>query len=404
MKLTINRLKYNNSSGNWVWNLNGRECKLQVNRTTFKPTSKTLGINQADAHKQAEILNDKFYQFKNGITSKEYTFGWCIQKFKQSNKWTGKIKRGTPISEKAKVGYEYSFKWLSEIKSESGINFFDTDSRDFSNEKHLDNLVSELIKGRNGERTDAYTSAKQVVEHMRAVMVHITNNKDIYKDATNPFLNPRIKNTGQQTYWATEKDLEIAVKQADQMDLRPIGTALMLAYYTTIRVGYIRNLQWSKYKKNYIQVFQEKNDVEVDFYLYQQNGQYLFKDLAIRLEEDFKTKTGLFIVMRKQLKNSHGYIRGQYYQYTERFISDVVSKVLNACIDKDGKTTLSNSKIAFSSFRKGGIDETAVAVGSDKARVITGHKETKTIERHYKVKKTNRNEFEKVSKLRLGIK
>ena len=115
MKLTINRLKYNNSSGNWVWNLNGRECKLQVNRTTFKPTSKTLGFNQADAHKQAEILNDKFYQFKNGITSKEYTFGWCIQKFKQSNKWTGKIKRGTPISEKAKVGYEYSFKWLSEI-------------------------------------------------------------------------------------------------------------------------------------------------------------------------------------------------------------------------------------------------------------------------------------------------
>ena len=84
MKLTINRLKYNNSSGNWVWNLNGRECKLQVSRTTFKPTSKTLGFNQAEAHKQAEILNDKFYQFKNGITSKEYTFGWCIQKFMQS--------------------------------------------------------------------------------------------------------------------------------------------------------------------------------------------------------------------------------------------------------------------------------------------------------------------------------
>ena len=229
--------------------------------------------------------------------------------------------------------------------------------------------------------------------------MYFTDNKDIYKEATNPFLNPKIQNSGQQTYWATEKDLEIAVKEADQMGLRPIGTALMLAYYTTIRVGYIRNLQWSKYKKNYIQVFQEKNDVEVDFYLYQQNGKYLFEDLAIRLEEDFKNKQGLFIVMRKQLKNSHGYIRGQYYQYTERFISDVVGKVLNACKDK-----FSNPNLAFSSFRKGGIDETAVAVGSDKARVLTGHKETKTIDRHYKIQKTNRNEFEKVSKLRLGIK
>ncbi len=230
-------------------------------------------------------------------------------------------------------------------------------------------------------------------------MVHITNNKDIYKEATNPFLNPKIKNSGKQTYWATDKDLEIAVKQADQMDLRPIGTALMLAYHTTIRVGYIKDLQWSKYKKNYIQVIQEKNDSEVDFYLYQQNGKYLYEDLAIRLEEDFKTKTGLFIVMRKQLKNSHGYIKGRYYQYTERFIKEIVSKVLNGCKDK-----LSNPNITFSSFRKGGIDETAVAVGSDKARVITGHDETITIDRHYKVKKTNRKEFEKVSKLRLGIK
>ena len=399
MILTIKRLKYDNNSGCYVWNLNGRECKLQVNKTTFKPSYKNLGWNEADAHKQAEILNDKFYQFKNGITSKEYTFGWCIQKFMQSNKWTGKIKRGTPISDNAKKDYKDTFKWLSKIKSNNGINFLDVDSREFNNEKHLDNLVSVLIKGRNGDRTDAYTTAKQVVGHLRAVMMYFTDNKDIYKEATNPFLNPKIQNSGQQTYWATEKDLEIAVKEADQMGLRPIGTALMLAYYTTIRVGYIRNLQWSKYKKNYIQVFQEKNDAEVDFYLYQQNGQYLFKDLAIRLEEDFKNKQGLFIVMRKQLKNSHGYIRGQYYQYTERFISDVVGKVLNACKDK-----FSNPNLAFSSFRKGGIDETAVAVGSDKARVLTGHKETKTIDRHYKIQKTNRNEFEKVSKLRLGIK
>ena len=84
---------------------------------------------------------------------------------------------------------------------------------------------------------------------------------------------------------------------------------------------------------------------------------------------------------------------------TERFIKEIVSKVLNGCKDK-----LSNPNITFSSFRKGGIDETAVAVGSDKARVLTGHKESKTIDRHYKVKKTNRKEFEKVSKLRLGIK
>ena len=399
MILTIKRLKYDNNSGCYVWNLNGRECKLQVNKTTFKPSYKNLGWNEADAHKQAEILNDKFYQFKKGITSKEYTFGWCIQKFMQSNKWTGKIKRGTPISDNAKKDYKDTFKWLSKIKSNNGINFLDVDSREFNNEKHLDNLVSVLIKGRNGDRTDAYTTAKQVVGHLRAVMMYFTDNKDIYKEATNPFLNPKIQNSGQQTYWATEKDLEIAVKEADQMGLRPIGTALMLAYYTTIRVGYIRNLQWSKYKKNYIQVFQEKNDAEVDFYLYQQNGKYLFEDLAIRLEEDFKNKQGLFIVMRKQLKNSHGYIRGQYYQYTERFISDVVGKVLNACKDK-----FSNPNLAFSSFRKGGIDETAVAVGSDKARVLTGHKETKTIDRHYKIQKTNRNEFEKVSKLRLGIK
>ena len=399
MILTIKRLKYDNNSGCYVWNLNGRECKLQVNKTTFKPSYKNLGWNEADAHKQAEILNDKFYQFKKGITSKEYTFGWCIQKFMQSNKWTGKIKRGTPISDNAKKDYKDTFKWLSKIKSNNGINFLDVDSREFNNEKHLDNLVSVLIKGRNGDRTDAYTTAKQVVGHLRAVMMYFTDNKDIYKEATNPFLNPKIQNSGQQTYWATEKDLEIAVKEADQMGLRPIGTALMLAYYTTIRVGYIRNLQWSKYKKNYIQVFQEKNDAEVDFYLYQQNGKYLFEDLAIRLEEDFKNKQGMFIVMRKQLKNSHGYIRGQYYQYTERFISDVVGKVLNACKDK-----FSNPNLAFSSFRKGGIDETAVAVGSDKARVLTGHKETKTIDRHYKIQKTNRNEFEKVSKLRLGIK
>ena len=399
MKLDIPRLKYDENSGCYVWNLNGRECKLQINRTTFKPSYKNLGWNEADAHKQASFLNDKFYQFKNGITSKEYTFGWCIQKFMQSNKWTGKIKRGTPISDNAKKDYKDTFKWLSKIKSNNGVNFLDVDSRTFNNEKHLDSLVSILIKGRNGDKTDAYTTAKQVVGHLRAVMMYLTDNKDIYKEATNPFVNPKIKNSGKDTYWATDKDLEIAVKQADQMDLRPIGTALMLAYHTTIRVGYIKDLQWSKYKKNYIQVIQEKNDAEVDFYLYQQNGKYLFEDLAIRLEEDFKTKTGLFIVMRKQLKNSHGYIRGQYYQYTERFIAEIVSKVLNAC-----KGKLSNPNITFSSFRKGGIDETAVAVGSDKARVITGHDETITIDRHYKDKKTNRKEFEKVSKLRLGIK
>ena len=42
MKLTIKRLRERDQ---YIWNLTGAECKLKVNGTTFRPTSKTLGHN-----------------------------------------------------------------------------------------------------------------------------------------------------------------------------------------------------------------------------------------------------------------------------------------------------------------------------------------------------------------------
>ena len=64
MKLTIKRLRERDQ---YIWNLTGAECKLKVNGTTFKPTSKTLGHNLEQAIVKAEDLNKQFDKFKLGL-------------------------------------------------------------------------------------------------------------------------------------------------------------------------------------------------------------------------------------------------------------------------------------------------------------------------------------------------
>ena len=123
-----------------------------------------------------------------------------------------------------------------------------------------------------------------------------------YPKAVNPFIDTELKYSGAETYFATVKDLDIATDTADQLNLRSVGTALNLVYWTTIRSGYVKNLTWSQhYKKTYLDIIQEKNNSYVQFPLYDDN-ECLYPKLVARLEKDFAEKKGLYIVMRKQQK------------------------------------------------------------------------------------------------------
>ena len=384
MKLEIKRLRYVNQ---YCWNLSGRDCKLFINGTTFKPRSKQLGINLDDAVKEAERLNKEFDRFKLGLVpALEYTFKWCIQEFKNSKRWK-------EFKDTTKKDYQDTFDWLSNIKKNK-VNFIDLDSRKFS-KKNVDDLINELIKGRTKTKTDAYTSARNVIIHLKSVMFFIVADPVEYPNAVNPFIDTELKYSGKETYFATVEDLDIAVNKADQLHLRSVGTALMLAYWTLIRVGYIKNLTWSQhYHKSYMDIIQEKNDSWVKFPLYDDN-ECLYPKLVSRLEKDFKDKKGLYIVMRKQMKNSHGFISGQHYPFTIRYLQEKVRYVLDQCKDQ-----FSNPNLEFSSFRKGGISDIATETNSHNVMSITGHKSEKTLTSYINYK-DNRKQI-KVSRERKG--
>ena len=384
MNINIKRLRFNNQ---YYWNLTGRECKLFINGTTFTPRSKQLGLNLDEAVKEAERLNKEFDRFKQGLVpATEYTFKWCIQEFKASKKWR-------EFKKQTQDAYNDTFTWLEKIKK-NNINFIDLDSRKFS-KKNVDDLMAELIKGRNGTRTDAYTSARNVIIHIKAVMYFICADPIQYPNAVNPFIDTELKYSGAETYFATVKDLDIATDTADQLNLRSVGTALNLVYWTTIRSGYVKDLTWSQhYKKTYLDIIQEKNNSYVQFPLYDDN-ECLYPKLVARLEKDFAEKKGLYMVMRKQTKNSHGFISGQYYPFTKRYLQEKVRFVLDKCKDK-----LSNPNLQFSSFRKGAISDIATETNSHNVMSITGHKEEKTLTKYINYK--DKRKQIKVSKERKG--
>jgi len=384
MNINIKRLRFNNQ---YYWNLTGRECKLFINGTTFTPRSKQLGLNLDEAVKEAERLNKEFDRFKQGLVpATEYTFKWCIQEFKASKKWR-------EFKKQTQDAYNDTFTWLEKIKK-NNINFIDLDSRKFS-KKNVDDLMSELIKGRTGTKTDAYTSARNVIIHIKAVMYFICADPIQYPNAVNPFIDTELKYSGAETYFATVKDLDIATDTADQLNLRSVGTALNLVYWTTIRSGYVKDLTWSQhYKKTYLDIIQEKNNSYVQFPLYDDN-ECLYPKLVARLEKDFAEKKGLYMVMRKQTKNSHGFISGQYYPFTKRYLQEKVRFVLDKCKDK-----LSNPNLQFSSFRKGAISDIATETNSHNVMSITGHKEEKTLTKYINYK--DKRKQIKVSKERKG--
>ena len=384
MNIKIKRLRFINQ---YCWNLTGRECKLFINGTTFTPRSKQLGLNLDEAVREAERLNKEFNRFQQGLVpATEYTFKWCIQEFKASKKWR-------EFKKQTQDAYNDTFTWLEKIKK-NNINFIDLDSRKFS-KKNVDDLMAELIKGRNGTKTDAYTSARNVIIHIKAVMYFICADPIQYPNAVNPFIDTELKYSGAETYFATVKDLDIATDTADQLNLRSVGTALNLVYWTTIRSGYVKDLTWSQhYKKTYLDIIQEKNNSYVQFPLYDDN-ECLYPKLVARLEKDFAEKKGLYMVMRKQTKNSHGFISGQYYPFTKRYLQEKVRFVLDKCKDK-----LSNPNLQFSSFRKGAISDIATETNSHNVMSITGHKEEKTLTKYINYK--DKRKQIKVSKERKG--
>ena len=370
MNIKIKRLRFINQ---YCWNLNGDDCKLFINGTTFTPRSKQLGLNLDEAVKQAERLNKEFDRFRQGLVpATEYTFQWCIQEFKASKKWR-------EFKDQTKKDYNDTFTWLAKIKK-NNVNFIDLDSRKFS-KKNVDDLMSELIKGRTGTRTDAYTSARNVIIHIKAVMYFICADPIQYPNAINPFIDTELKYSGKDTYFATVEDLETVVNKADQLHLRSVGTALMLAYWTLIRVGYIKDLTWSQhYKKTHLDIIQEKNNSWVQFPLYD-DTECLYPSLVARLEKDFAEKKGLYMVMRKQQKNSHGFISGQYYPFTKRYLQEKVRFVLDQC-----KEQLSNPNLEFSSFRKGGISDIATETSTSNVMALSGHKSDKTLKSYINYK------------------
>jgi len=384
MKLNIKRLREREQ---YLWNLTGAECKIKINGTNFRPSSKALGHNLDDAVKEAERLNKEFYRFKRGLVpALEYTFKWCIQEFKTSTRWQ-------EFKNQTKKNYQDSFDWLATINKDKKY-FLDLDSRKFS-KKNVQILINELKKGRSGNKTDAYTSARNVIIHLKSVMFFLVADPVEYPNVINPFIDTELKYSGKETYFATIKDLDIVINQADQLNLRSVGTALSLSYWTTIRSGYIYKLLWNKhYHKTYMDIIQEKNDSWVKFPLYD-NDECLYPKLVNRLEKDFNDKKGLYIVMRKQTKNSHGFISGQYYPFTKRYLQEKVRFVLDQCKDK-----LSNPNLEFSSFRKGGISDIATETNSHNVMSITGHKEEKTLTKYINYKDTRKQI--KVSRERKG--
>ncbi len=384
MKLNIKRLREREQ---YLWNLTGAECKIKINGTNFRPSSKALGHNLDDAVKEAERLNKEFNRFKRGLVpALEYTFKWCIQEFKTSTRWQ-------EFKNQTKKNYQDSFDWLATINKDKKY-FLDLDSRKFS-KKNVQILINELKKGRSGNKTDAYTSARNVIIHLKSVMFFLVADPVEYPNVINPFIDTELKYSGKETYFATIKDLDIVINQADQLNLRSVGTALSLSYWTTIRSGYIYKLLWNKhYHKTYMDIIQEKNDSWVKFPLYD-NDECLYPKLVNRLEKDFNDKKGLYIVMRKQTKNSHGFISGQYYPFTKRYLQEKVRFVLDQCKDK-----LSNPNLEFSSFRKGGISDIATETNSHNVMSITGHKEEKTLTKYINYKDTRKQI--KVSRERKG--
>lgn len=384
MKLTIKRLREREQ---YIWNLTGAECKLKVNGTNFRPSSKALGHNLEQAIVKAEDLNKQFARFKQGLTpATTYSFKWCIQEFKTnpSSQWNnnrGVIKK---LSDKAKATYQYSFDWLEKIKSEKyKLTFIDRDSRKFG-KSDIARLMEILKKGRSGNEIDAKTTAKQVIEHLRAVMSFLVADPIAYPEAINMFTKLGLEQSGndaRNSAFATPQEYQQTIDMADSMNKPSVALAVSYAYTTICRTDYIPLAQWNKnYFKTYLKIVEAKNNSEGDFYLYDENGECLYPEFTKRLENAFNNKKGLYLIMRKQVANSHGLKAGEYYPYTRRYLGSEVKKVIDAC--KKAYPNY-NQNLVFKSFRKGAISDLQGKTNDKNVMMLTRHKDPKVLATNY---------------------
>ena len=400
MKLNIKRLRERDQ---YIWNLTGAECKLKVNGTNFRPSSKALGHNLEQAIVKAEDLNKQFARFKQGLTpATTYSFKWCIQEFKTnpSSQWNNN--RGTikKLSDKAKATYQYSFDWREKIKSEKyKLTFIDRDSRKFG-KSDIARLMEILKKGRSGNEVDAKTTAKQVIEHLRAVMSFLVADPLAYPEAINMFTKLALEQSGKDPRnksFATPQEYKQALDMADSMNKPEIALALDWAYITLDRTEYIHLRKWNtNYFKNYLYIYEEKNKSEGNFPLYDENGECLYPEFTKRLENAFNNKKGLYLIMRKQVANSHGFKAGEYYPYTRRYIGSEVKKVLDAC--KKAYPEF-NQNLVYKSFRKGAISDLQGQTTDTNVMILSRHKDPKVLTTNY-LNKKDKSKAIAVSKIR----
>ena len=396
MKLNIKRLRERDQ---YIWNLNGDDSKLKINGTTFRPTSKALGHNLEQAIVKAEELNKQFARFKQGLTpATAYTFKWCIQEFKTNpySQWNNDRGAILKLTDKAKATYQYSFDWLEKIDDGK---FIESDSRKFG-KSHVAKLYEILKKGRLGDKVDAKTSAKQALEHLRSVMTFLKSDELAYPEAINMFTKLGLKQSGndeRNEAFATPQEYKQALDMADSMNKPQIALAIDYAYTTMCRTDYIPLVQWNKnYFKNYLRIVEAKNNSESDFPLYDENGESLCPEFVKRLENAFANKKGLYLIMRKQVANSHGYKAGEYYPYTRRYLGSQIKEVLDAC-----KKTYPefNQNLVFKSFRKGAISDLQGKTTDKNVMILTRHKDPKVLATNY-LNRKDKSKAIAVSKIR----
>ena len=216
----------------------------------------------------------------------------------------------------------------------------------------------------------------------------------------NPFLKPNVKysnNDAKHKSFATPEELQQTIDMAIKMNKPHVSFACSYAYTTMCRTDYIPTAQWNKhYKKTYLRIVEEKNNTEGDFPLYDENGDCLYPDFVKMLEDAFNNKKGLYLIMRKQLQNSHGFKKGEYYPYKRRHLGSEVKKVLDAC--KKAYPNF-NPHLVFKSFRKGAISDLQSMTSEKNVMLLTRHKDPKVLTTNY-FNRNNKTQAIKVSKIR----
>ena len=329
--------------------------------------SEALGMDYAEAKRRCDdVLNPHFHAWLRREEPSQVlrplpcTFDWLVALYKTSPLY---LKR-TPGT---RADYDGVLSLVSRHTLKDGRCFGELTLKSIT-PGAADRLHARLLEGGRGNRQ---RTAKLAMDICRRAWRVAYRDKPTMVPFENPFARMELSYKPKVTRAATYEELIAFVRKADELGIRSIGTAALIAFFWLQREEDIfLRLAWSHYRPNganFVRIVHHKTDEIVEVPLYDEDGADLWPDLVPRL--DSEPRFGTLLVMRDKPDRK----KTVHLPWATPAVNPVrhVQRVVAKIRDAAGLP----AEITFTSFRHGGHTDAADAGLTDaQIRALSGHK------------------------------